>query len=186
MFYFSILFWKETVTPYSMHFNVGMCAWKPMWSLIIFPIFNAYYHFPPHSGICKTSSQLMKGFHITACSLFNNSHPSFPSGNVPNGIIKVDSCRSWDVSYSWKTRSWCRAAREGLTEGGLDFDDVRLLRVLTRADSINSLNAEDVLLASGEAMHHEPGKHESGAWRPGPALFPSATDTEIALNTPET
>ena len=67
------------------------------------------------------------------------------------------------MKTQWRARSWRRAAREGLTEGILDFDDVRLLRVLAGADSINSLNSEDILLAGGEAMYHEPGKHESGA-----------------------
>lgn len=101
----------------------------------------------------------MRGLHATACSLHNNSLHASPHVMLQTASSQLTPA---EMKTQWRARSWRRAAREGLTEGSLDFDDVRLLRVLAGADSIHGLNSEDVLLAGGEAMHHEPGKHESG------------------------
>lgn len=101
----------------------------------------------------------MRGLHATACSLHNNSLHASPHVMLQTASSQLTPA---EMKTQWRARSWRRAAQEGLTEGSLDFDDVRLLRVLAGADSIHGLNSEDVLLAGGEAMHHEPGKHESG------------------------
>lgn len=58
-----------------------------------------------------------------------------------------------------------------LTEGSLDLDGVGLLRVLTGPHRVHGFHSEDVLLARGQAVHHEPGETRR-AWLPGVA-FPS-------------
>lgn len=93
----------------------------------------------------ETSSQLMRSFHRIMCSLFINLHPLFPSGYILNESQMFSHA---EIKMQQRTKHWLRVARESLTEGSLDFDDIRLLRVLARPHRIHSFNSEDVLLAS--------------------------------------
>lgn len=70
---------------------------------------------------------------------------------------------------------YSRRAYEGprlLTEGGLDLDDVGLLRVLACADSVDGLHPEYVLLAGRQAVHHKPEQNTSQGHDHAPQPFP--------------
>lgn len=62
------------------------------------------------------------------------------------------------------------ATAASLTEGGLDLDDVGLLRVLTGPHGVHGFHSEDVLLARGQAVHHKPGGHDGPGCQSRPSL----------------